>query len=55
MVDVLRECSDDLQALIDAEYAGMQDKYPTMQRKYQRDIEPVTRARNLIAEYEEKK
>jgi hypothetical protein len=52
LVEALRECSDDLQRLVDHEYAGMQDKYPTMQRKYKRDIEPVTRARNLIAEYE---
>jgi hypothetical protein len=52
MADALRECSDDLQASIDAEYAGMQDKYSTMKRKYQRDIEPVTTARDLIAEYE---
>jgi hypothetical protein len=50
LCEVLAECSDDLQSMVDAEYAGMQDKYPTMQRRYQRDIEPVTKARNLIAE-----
>lgn len=47
----LTELADDLQSEIDARYGGMQDQYPGQMRRYQRDIEPVTRARALVAEW----
>ena len=49
MREALRECADDLQSEIDARYAGTQNKYPSEMRRYQRDIEPVTRARAALA------
>lgn len=50
MAEVLQECADDLQAEIDAKYNGDQDKYPSQMLLYQRDILPITKARELLAE-----
>lgn len=43
----LLDCATDLQASVTAEYAGTLD-YPVMRRKYERDMEPVNRARELL-------
>ena len=43
----LRACADDLEASVNAEYRGTLD-YPSQKRKYDRDMEPVNRARNLL-------
>jgi hypothetical protein len=44
----LRECADDLAGEIDARNAGDMLKYPTMKARYDRDMEPVVRARALL-------
>ena len=43
----LKECADDLEALVSAEYHD-RAKYPTIMRRYMRDIEPVRKARVLL-------
>jgi hypothetical protein len=45
----LRECSDDLEAEIDSRYAGTQNRYEVQRLRYERDMEPVKRARALLA------
>lgn len=45
--EALKECADDLESLVKAEYAPMLD-YPDKRRKYKRDLEPVIRARELL-------
>jgi hypothetical protein len=55
VVVFLRECSDDLEAYVEAEYAGTQEKYPSQKRRYDRDILPVLHAKQIIARYEEGK
>lgn len=47
MREALKECADDLEASVNAEYAGMLD-YPSMARKHARDMEPVKKARALL-------
>jgi regulator of replication initiation timing len=44
----LAECADDLEASVNAEYAGTLD-YPSMMRKFERDMEPVVRARAALS------
>ena len=44
----LRECAEDLKAACEAEYPKTdRDKYPTYERRYQRDMEPSRRASHL--------
>jgi len=43
----LRDCADDLEASVNAEYRGTLN-YPSQKRKYDQDMEPVNRARNLL-------
>lgn len=45
----LKECADELEAQIEALYPQAdRDTYPTYQRRYDRDIEPVRMARKLL-------
>lgn len=53
LVRALRECADDLAAEIDARNQGDTRKYPSMEAKYQRDMEPVHRARAALANWTE--
>lgn len=43
----LTECADDLEASVKAEYQGTLD-YPSQRRKFERDMEPVRKARALL-------
>jgi hypothetical protein len=55
--EALRECSDDLAEWVDSFYTGGLGSsiiHPSEQRRYERDMGPVIRARALLA-YEEKK
>ena len=47
MLAALRECTDDLAAMVDHQYKGMRD-HP----RYQRDMRPVYAARHVIAKAE---
>ena len=51
----LQELADELQAEIGHRYGGSQYQYASEMRRYERDMEPVTRARNLLAEWEDRK
>lgn len=51
----LRECAEDLEAYVNAEYAGTQDKYPSQRRRYDRDMLPVIHAKEILTRYEEGK
>ena len=46
--EALKECSDELAEWVTNHYAGS-TMYPTQQRRYDRDMEPVLRARALLA------
>jgi hypothetical protein len=48
MAEVLEELASDLEAEINARYA-YRDRYPTEQKAWERDLEPVHRARALLA------
>lgn len=45
--DALKECADDLEASVNAEYRDTLN-YPSQKRKYDRDMGPVLRARSLL-------
>jgi hypothetical protein len=45
---LLSECADDLEAEIKDRYAGTQGIYPDERRRFDRDMEPVHRARAAI-------
>ena len=45
----LKACADDLEAEVCARYAGTQDLYPSERRRFERDMEAVTAARQLLA------
>ena len=47
-LDLLRELADDLEAEINDRY-HFPDVHPAMQAKYERDTEPVRKARTLLA------
>lgn len=55
MAACLQELADDLQAEVGHRYGGSQYQYPSEQRRYDSDIAPVMRARNLLAEWEDRK
>jgi len=44
----LKDCADDLEQYVDHCYANTR-QYPGMERRYQRDIEPVKAARAALA------
>lgn len=44
----LRECADDLASEIAARYPAEVLRYPSEQRRHDRDMEPVRRARELL-------
>jgi hypothetical protein len=44
----LEECMEDLSALVERVYVGSKH-YPSEQRRYERDMEPVQRAREALA------
>lgn len=46
--EALRDCADDLAVRVEAEYTE-REKYRTQQQRYERDVEPVIRARALYA------
>ena len=48
--ECLRECADDLEAELDARYRPHDNIHPAMERRYDRDMEPVLRARALLGE-----
>lgn len=48
--DVLRQCADDLEAYVKAQYPAGSFVYPSLQRKYEADMEPVHRARSILPE-----
>jgi phage replication-related protein YjqB (UPF0714/DUF867 family) len=45
--EALKECSDDLAELVKSQYPT--PIHPSQQRRYDRDMEPVLRARDLLA------
>ena len=49
MREVLRECADDLESFVNAEY-HLRDGtiHPAMQHKFDRDMAPILRARALV-------
>lgn len=51
--DALQECADDLEAAIDGIYKAYEDKegkiHPAMAHKYERDMEPVRKARAILS------
>lgn len=48
IIAMLTELADELEASVQAEYGEI--RYPIEQRRYDRDIEPVQRARAMIAQ-----
>ena len=44
----LRECANDLEAYVKAQYPAGSFKYPSLARKYENDMEPVRRAREIL-------
>lgn len=48
--ELLRECSDELEAEVNAHYGGTQHDYPSEKRRYDRDMDPVIRARSALKE-----
>jgi hypothetical protein len=49
LLDMLEELANELAAWVEDHYARTQDKYPSEKRRYDRDMEPVLRARALLA------
>jgi hypothetical protein len=43
----LKECAEDLEAMIEGYYSCTKD-HPAMERRYERDMEPVRKARDLL-------
>ena len=44
----LKDCADDLESEINARYNGPSQVHPALQRRYERDMEPVVVARRLL-------
>ena len=44
----LKECADDLESELNGHYQGTLD-YPSQQRRFERDMAPITAARKLLA------
>ncbi len=54
VVEVLRDCAEDLESMVEAHYGGGIKDHPAMKPKYERDMEPAERARALLAKLEGK-
>ena len=50
MAEVLTECAQDLEAEVEAKYDGIM-QYPASKRRYERDIEPVNKAKKILEEH----
>ena len=46
---LLMDLADDLEASVNGEYQGTLD-YPSQKRRYDRDMQPVQRARKFLAD-----
>jgi hypothetical protein len=46
--EALRECADELEVVVEERYRDIKD-YPSEKRKYDRDIAPVLKARDLLS------
>jgi hypothetical protein len=46
--EALRECADELEVVVEERYRNTKD-YPSEKRKYDRDIAPVLKARDLLS------
>lgn len=46
----LRECADELEMIIEADHSGGNDRNPDEVRSYDRDMEPVRKARACLPE-----
>ena len=53
--EALRECSDALAVAVAREYGGTQRGYDAQRTAYDAAMQPVERARVLLAEWDEKK
>jgi hypothetical protein len=51
----LQELADELQAEVGHRYGGSQYQYQSEQRRYDNDMAPVRKARNLLAEWDDRK
>jgi hypothetical protein len=49
VLEALRECADDLEAEIKGRVGSVALSYPTLKRKFDRDMEPVTKARAALS------
>lgn len=49
MASALRECADDNEAYVNDLYPEQLRHHPAMKRRYERDMRPVNRARELLA------
>jgi predicted nucleic acid-binding Zn-ribbon protein len=47
--EALRECADELEVVVEDRYKDTKD-YPSEKRRYDRDIAPVLRARDLLSQ-----
>lgn len=54
VVEVLRDCAEDLESMVEAHYGGGIKDHPAMKPKYERDMEPAERARAILAKLEGK-
>jgi hypothetical protein len=52
MRTALKECADDLESLVENQYSDTKHTYPSEKRRYERDIEPVRKARAALNEGE---
>ena len=46
--EALRDCADELEVVVEERYRDIKD-YPSEKRKYDRDIAPVLKARDLLS------
>ena len=53
MAEAASECADDLAVEVHERYRGAQDTYPSETRRYERDIEPVTKLRAALSRWRE--
>ena len=53
LTEAALECASDLESEIEARYSNDIKKYPSMVRKYERDMEPVMLVRKLTLPLEE--
>jgi len=51
--ETLKDCADDLEAEVEARYSHGIKEHPAMAPKYERDMEPVIKARKILATNEQ--